>query len=319
MRYHELAVQRWLNSRFVVREGYPVPVVFTSPMDAFSYFQQLWADDNNPFAYLFALKDSTGQPLYEPHPSPIRYPIISVHRKGWKYRTYQNFSIHRWRHINWPTVSDTGSVLYGKEQVGVGLGKCELGNVTTSRMPMAWDYRFQIDHFCNRPDTQAFFIEQLMQDLWRTGGVPQTWIKVTYPGWGEQLVRFYLDGDIESLTPEEPEDGKYVEFRTSFTMVVEGFDVDLRFKIYPALWTLIFGHGSVDPFTLQRTFEFFGSSDLRIDDANPTLDSRTNVPPDDVCQQELFDPGPDDLIVVMNGANNLTVTSFGTDMTLTLV
>ena len=113
MRYHELALQAWLNVWAVVRVGYPVPVIFAAPMDAFSQFEQLWAQDTNPFRYLFDLKDAKGTPLYEPFPSPMRYPIISVYRKGWKYRMYQNFSIHRWRQINWPTVSDTGTTLYG--------------------------------------------------------------------------------------------------------------------------------------------------------------------------------------------------------------
>ena len=71
MRYHELALQRWLNRVFQVREGYAIPVVFTSPMDAFSQFRQLWSRDNNPFNYLLDLKDANGTPLYEPFPSPI--------------------------------------------------------------------------------------------------------------------------------------------------------------------------------------------------------------------------------------------------------
>ena len=287
MRYHELAVQGWLNKLFFVRVGYPVPVVFAAPMDAFSQFEQLWSQDTNPFKYLFDLKDANGTPLYEPFPSPMRYPVISVYRKGWKYRAYQNFSIHRWRQINWPTVSDTGPAIYGVTQNGTELGRCDLGNVTTSRMPMAWDYRFQIDHFCNRPDTQAFFIEQLMQEFWRTGGTPQTWIRVHYPGWGPRLVRLYIDGEIESLTPEEPEPDKYVEFRTSFTVVVEGFDVDLNYEIFPAVWELVYGQTSIDPVTLQRSFIFFGSDDLRLGDNNPTLNERTNVPPDTQCQAEL--------------------------------
>ena len=292
MRYHELALQYWLNSLFVVREGYPVPVVFSSPMDAFSYFQQLWSDANNPFQYLFDLKDERGTPLYEPHPSPVRYPIISAYRKGWKYRNYQNFSIHRWRHLNWPTVANAGTERYGPQADGWDITKCQLGNVTTSRMPMAWDYRFQIDHFCNRPDTQAFFIEQLMQEFWRTGGpVPQTWITVPYPGWGNRRVRLYLDGDIESLTPEEPESGKNVEFRTSFTLVIEGFDVDLRYQIYPALWNLVFRFGPVAPIELNDCFNFTKTVDVRVSGSNTTLDSRPNVPTWGTCQNILRDIG----------------------------
>ena len=277
MRYHELAIQRWLNTWAFVREGYPVPVVFTSPLDAFSHFAQLWQRDSSPFAYLLELKDADGRPLYEPHPSPIRYPLLSVHRRGWKYRTGQNFSIHRWRHINWPTVSDEGPPIPGKEQIGTGLTRHDLGEVTTARRPMAWDYRFQIDHYCNRPDTQAFFIEQFMQQMWRTGGVPQTWITVPYPGYGDMLVRLFLEGDIENMTPEEPPQQQYVEFRTTLNIVLEGFDVDIRYKIYPALWTVVIGTGGeVDPEQLEVVF----TKDVRKGNENPTLDSRPNVPPD---------------------------------------
>jgi len=312
MRYHELALQRWLNGLFQVREGYPVPVVFTSPMDAFGAFAQLWGDANNPFGYLLSLKDDCGKPLYEPYPSPIRYPIISVHRKGWKYRSYQNFSIHRWRHINWPTVSDTGSVIPGKNQQGTGLQRCALGEVTTARRPMAWDYRFQIDFFSNRPDTVAFFLQQFMNEMWRTGGVPQTWIKVPYPGYGEMLVRLYLDGEIESMTPEEPEPGKNVEFRTSITVVVEGFDVDLRFKIYPALWYLVLGSGSVEPTALENAFVEYARFDGRIQNQNPTLDSRTNVPSNGTCAVALEGRGePDSAPVPLLSLSNVGANQFG--------
>lgn len=275
MRYHELALQRWLNSWAIVREGYPVPVVYSSPLDAFGHFQNLWARDRNPFTYLLDLKDEDGKPYYEPHPSPARYPIISVHRRGWQYRTSQNFSIHRWRHLNWPTVSDAGPVVPGKEQIGTGLTQRDLGEVTTARRPMAWDYRFQIDHFCNRPDTQAFYIEQFMQQMWRTGGVPQTWITVPYPGYGDMLVRLFLEGGIENMTPEEVPDGKYTEFRTTLSVVVEGYDVDIRYKVYPAMWYVILGQRtSVTQDELQVVF----TQDARENAENPTLDSRTPPP-----------------------------------------
>ncbi len=311
MRYHELAIQSWLNGLFFVREGYPVPVVFTSPMDAFSAFKELWADTNNPFAYLLDLKDANGIPLYEPYPSPVRYPIISVHRKSWKYRTYQNFSIHRWRHINWPTVSNAGTAYYGPEALGWDLTKCRLGNVTTSRMPMAWDYRFQIDHFCNRPDTQAFFLEQLMHELWRTGGVPQTWLVVPYPGWGKRRVRLYLDGDIESLTPEEPEEGKNVEYRTSFTVVLEGFDVDLHYEVYPALWNLIMRLGPVAPIELSQCFYGTYTTDLRISGSNSSIDLRPNVPSWGTCQDALRADINDQIVIQMVSLDNTGSNAFG--------
>jgi hypothetical protein len=315
VRYHELWLLHFLNNLFYVRLGYPVPVVFTSPMDAFANFQQLWASANNPFAYLLHLKDAEGNAIYQPYPQPVRYPIISVYRKGWKYRPYQNFSIHRMRHINWPTVSDTGPLLAGKVQVGTGLRKIDLGNVTTSRWPMAWDYRFQIDHFCMRPDTQSFFMEQLMREFWRTGGKPQTWLPIHYPGWGKRLVRLYLEGDIENLTPEEPEDEHNVEFRTSITIVIEGFDVDLYYKTYPAFWTLVVQAGrAVSPALLQQTFEFVGSYDERVLSANPTLDRRRNVPPDDGGMVELADRGAPTIIPV--DMNPITANNQFGDVTL---
>lgn len=288
MRYHELAVQRWLNKVFTLRWGVPVPVVITSPMDAFSLFSKLWSEANNPFQYLLAIKDENGVPLYQPYPAPVRYPVISVYRKGWKYRQYQNFSIHRMRHINWPTVSDAARLHNaGTHQQGTQLTLCDLGDVTTSRFPMAFDYRFQIDHFCNRPDTQAFFTSQLFREFWRTGGqILQTWSVVKYPGFGDKLVRIYIDGDIESLTPEEPEEGKNVEYRTSFTIVVEGYDLDLDYKVYPALWNLILRVGTASPQEVNAAFDFVGTNNLREQPENPEVEYRQTVtimPPEGTC------------------------------------
>lgn len=271
MRYHELAVMAWLNRVFLVREGYPVPVVFSSPMDAFSHFANLWKDENNPFSYLLSAKDERGSPLYLPYPAPVRYPLLSVHRKDFKLRPGQNYSIHRFRHLNWPTVSDNAA-------------KTDLANVTTSRMPMAFDYRYQVDHYCTRPDSQALFIQRLMDVFWMTGGTLQAWLPVNYPGWGTQLVRFYLDGDIENATPEEPEEGKHVEFRTTFTLVVEGYSVDVRMQVFPAFWETIFKSTGVygrspTPSELADA-QIIATYDERIQCANPTINARSNIPSD---------------------------------------
>lgn len=274
MRYHELALVRWLNQWALVREGYPVPVVFSNPMDAFSHFAQLWSSANNPYKYLLDLKDEAGTPLYEPHPSPARYPIISVHRRGWKYRPGQNYSIHRWRHVNWPTTSDEGPTVPGKVQIGTQVYRADLGEVLTARRPMAWDYRFQIDHFCTRPDTQAFFIDQLMDQLWRAGGNPQTWLVVDFPGYGAMQVRLALEGDIENMTPDEAQTDKSMEFRTSINVVVEGYHVDTKFESYPALWTMTVNSVGSGTTVVDAAFH----EDLRRYGANLTLDSRSNVP-----------------------------------------
>ena len=288
MRYHELWLQRWLYSRFFVREGYPVPVVFATPMDAFSLFSKLWADENNPFAYLFALKDEHGTPLYEPYPSPVRYPLISVMRQGVKLRTYQNFSTHRWRHVNWPTVSDTQEIP-GKEQQGNELTKCDLGEVTTSRMPMAFDYKFQIDHFCLRPDTQAVFLERVINQFWRSGGAHlQTWMQIEYPGWGRQYIRIYIDGDIDTRAPDETQfQDKTVEYRTSFTLTVEGFSIDVAYETVPALWKLIFTTASLDQLEQLTEIQTMSATiDLRSTGTNFVLDSRPDIPPSGRCQTD---------------------------------
>lgn len=292
MRYHELAVQRWLYSKFVVREGYPVPVVFATPMDAFTVFTRLWKDDNNPFRFLLDLKDEHGTPLYEPHPSAVRYPLLSVARKPVKYRPYQNFSIHTWKHVNWPTISDTGALpVGGRDQTGTNLLKCDLGNVTTSYMPMALDYRFQIDHFCLRPDTQAFYLSRLMRQFWRTGATLQTWMEVNYPGWGPQYVRMYVDGDIvDHSAPEEAEaQDKNIEFRTSYTLVVEGFDLDLEYQTVPALWNI--RSSSASPQELDGLFYPPLDLDLRASGTNPVLGSRTDIPSAGTCARDHLDLG----------------------------
>lgn len=280
MRYHELALQKWLYGTFFVREGYPIPVVFSTPMDAFGNFLQLWKSDKNPFKYLTNLKDDNGTPLYEPYPSTLRYPLISVFRRRWTYRPEQSYGVHQFRHMNWPTVASNPS-------------RCELGEVTTSFRPNAWDYKFQIDHFCMRPDTQAYFIEQLMRNfIGIGGGSPQTWMTIHFPAIGFQRIRMYLDGDIENSTPEEPEDGKHVEFRTTINLVIEGYSIDQNIKIVPALWNLILrSNGSASPDELQAAFDQQITLDLRLGDNNSVLNSRSNVPSDTACQKALASHG----------------------------
>jgi hypothetical protein len=285
MRYHELALQAWLYGRFFVREGYPVPVVFGTPMDAFSKFKDLWAASNNPFEYLYNIKDDDGTPLYEPHPSAPRYPLISVMRKGWKYRQGQNFSIHKWRRLNWPTVSDD-------------VARGNLGTVTTSYMPMAWDYKYQIDYFSMRPDTQAFFIENMMRQFWRTGGSPQTWINVIYPGIGQHYIRMYMsDETLDWQTPDEPESDKIMEFRTTVNITVEGYSIDTNFQFEPAMWTLVIGDASasVDELTYVAPLD---TENLKVGNANPSMLDRDNIPDDGVIDgtQEFYGTVATDIV-----------------------
>jgi len=275
MRYHELALQAWLSRKFFVREGYPVPVVFASPMDAFSKFKDLWSRDNNPFNYLFDLKDEKGTPLYEPHPSVPRYPLISVMRKGWKYRQQQNFSIHHWRQLNWPTVSDD-------------VKREDLGTVTVSFMPMAWDYRFQLEFYSTRPDTQAFFIETMMRQFFRSGGALQTWSLVEYPGIGQHYIRLIMEGDsLEWSTPPEPEADKIAEYRTTVNITVEGY----------------FNDASATQADLDRISPI-ATENLRIDNNNPTMLDRDNIPANgtNATLSPTFGTGGDQYIFLGTGA-----------------
>jgi hypothetical protein len=280
MRYHELALQHWLNANFLLRWGVPIPVIFSNPMDAFSEFTLEWSRDQNAYQYLLDVKDDIGTPLYLPHPSPIRYPLISVYRRNYKLRQSHNFSIHNMRHIEWPTVSDAGTHVYGKEQHGVNLEVGDLGMVTVTRYPMAVDFKFQVDFFCNRPDTQAFFLRQLFKQFWRTGGPQlQTWTLVKYPILGPKLVRLYLDGEVENTTPETPEDGKNQEFRVTISLVLEGYEIDVDYKLYPALWKIVTRSGAITPLKIAGEFGIDNSQVdyFRVDSMRDTPESNPTV------------------------------------------
>ena len=267
MRIHELALQKWLSDRFFVAVGFPVPVVFSSPMDAYSQFQNLLNVDTE-LRKIYEIKDDNGTPLFMPYPAQTAFPLLSVMRKSWAYRTYQNFSTSR-EIVNWPTISPNVS----REQ---------LGNVTTRQRPMAWDFKFQIDFHCMRPDTQAMYVERLMRAFLQTSGNPQTWIPVAYPGWGTKNVRMFMESSsIENTTSEEPEDGKVQQFRTTVQVVIEGWSVDIDAKETPALWTLLVGTNAANKNDLESLF----SIDLRIQNDNKVMLARENVPPNDPALQ----------------------------------
>jgi hypothetical protein len=280
LRFHEMALQRWFYSTFFVAAGYPIPVVFGTPMDAFGNFNRLWKKDKSPFAYLFALKDTQGRPLYEPTPSNLRYPLISVLYKSSRLRVDQSYGLHQYRHMNWPTVADN-------------VQRCDLGNVSVSQRPMGWDFRFQVDHYCMRPDTQAFFTHAIYRAFAVGGGTPQTWVPVYFPVLGWQKIRLFLDGDVENSTKDEPEDQKHVEFRTTFNLVMEGYSIDQDIEIVPALWTLVLrgGQESASPGELDFAFNEQQSVDLRLGDNNPDVSTRANIPSDTQCQIELAQTG----------------------------
>jgi len=245
MRVHELALQRWLNRVFLLKEGFPVPVVFSPPMDAFSHFTELWRmpKDQNPFGYLLDLKDDNGKPLYMPFPAPPLYPIISVKRRGWSYRPEQSFAYRYWRRLSLPTISSD-----------VELN--DLATTAQAKMPAAWSFKFQIDHYAMQPMTQALFIEALLRRGFPDAAtVPQCWIEAVYPGYfGKKLIRMTLDGDIQDITTNQPEDGKHVEYRTSFNVTVEGYSVPSTVVSAPVLWKIVFANSTLSPEQLESVF-----------------------------------------------------------------
>jgi len=270
MRYHELALQRWLYANFHVIEGYPVPLVISTPMDAFGHFANLWASQaNNPFKYLLDAKDSNGTPLYEPHPSPPRYPLFSAYRKGWEFRVEQNYSFHKWRNLSWTTA-----------QGAEGVARQHLGTAAKSYMPMAWNFKFQLDFYCLRPDTLALFISNFMKRMYRAGGNPQTWVEVAFPFYGRMLCRMTLDGPIGYPTPEQPTQGQNVEFRTTMNLTIEGWEVDLAIEQVPTFWYQVLNAQAptvVDPDVLETIYTV--TTDLRNPDfpnSNPNINLRTN-------------------------------------------
>lgn len=270
MRVHELALQRWCNTHFFVREGYPVPVVFSKPMDAFGHFTEIWKSGENPFQYLLDIKDEKGTPLYEPYPSPPRYPLISINRRRQSYRPAGNFSIHRRRTVSWPTVSND-------------VDREDLGSVRVRNRPMGVNFHFDITFWCLRPDTQALFFQKAWHCFWRSGGVPQTWVPTLYPTEEGMLnVRMALEGDISDGTPDDPVQDQ-VKYQTNMAVRIEGWHMDMRDEVLPAFWTLItnfnlmVGDGEVNPYQLQTVYA--QSIDLRSQCENPNILTRVTNPP----------------------------------------
>jgi hypothetical protein len=268
MRVHELAVMRWLNQRFLVADGYPMPVLFSKPMSAFSDFRQLWQQDNGPFAYLLQAKDKEGRPLYQPHPSPPIYPLLTINRKSWKFAPQRNFGSQWKRHAGWPTVSND-------------VKKKDLGTAREQRMPQGWDYSITIDHYATRPDQQAHFIQELQLGWFPSASVPNTWIKAVYPDiFGKKLIRVLLEGDITDSTEEEPVDN-YRVYRTTVNLIVEGWVPDPDFIYVNTFWVEAEKATAISPADLEAAFnpEVTQMKDLRDTENNGIFNTATGMPP----------------------------------------
>jgi len=269
MRLHELALQNWFNRRFVIQNGFPIPVLFVSPMDAYAHYKSLWGSAQNPFKYLKDMVDDKGKKVYDPDPAPPRYPFISVYRKGWAYRPTQNYAYQEFRRVAWPTVNG----------VDEGLTRDDLGTVAKVKMPAAWDFKFQIDHFAATPQGQSEFVRRVFRSFNLCGGTPQTWIPVVYPGHlGVMLVRMYMVGEIDSLTPDVVEENKQTEYRTSFSATIEGYSPDLSYEMIPAVWSVVFNtKAEVEPGVLETLYT--QAFDLRKKEDNPRFNTRVPLPP----------------------------------------
>lgn len=272
MRVHELALQRWFYTNFFVQGAkYPIPVLFAPPRLAFSEFNQLWrtaTNPDNPFHYLTMLKDAKGRPLYEPYPSNVRYPLVSIKRLGTRYRPNQSYAIHRYRRVSWPTVA-------------ADVVRQDLGMVAQAQMPSAWDYRYQVSFFCRQPQTLAYFNSRLHAAMKLAAADPQTYIVARYPHHhGPQYLRLVLDASIDDVQ-QDTHNEAYVEYQTSFNLTLEGYHVCYDLKYVPAFWRLVAGMSVVAPDTLASLYDFRDASlsrDLRDEAINPVLDSAINVP-----------------------------------------
>jgi len=264
MRIHELALQWWCHTHFFVADGYPVPVVFAKPMDAFADFKQQWSNPDNPYLYLLKAKNKNGSPLYEPYPSPARYPLISITRRRQSYRNYGTFSTHRARHISWPTVSND-------------VVKQDLGNVRVRNRPIGLNFHLDVTYWCLRPDTQALFMQRVWACFWRNGAQPQTWIRAKYPTEENvMLIRLCLESDVSDAT-EDDRGSQQIRYQTTFSVRVEGYQVDMQDLVLPALWQVTTNlNAVVAPDTLEQLMT--STVDLRDIDENPVIDNRAGIP-----------------------------------------
>jgi hypothetical protein len=282
MRIHELALQRWLNKAFLVQDGYPVPVIFSVPRDAHAEFGRLWKMEGNPFSYLLNMTDSQGRKVYQPYPTNVIYPLICVKRLNWRLRPSQSAGYHMNRRVYYPTVNGNGTIhpIYGSGSVT----RDDLAWTGSLGLETGWDFRFQIDHFCNTPQTQAIFVNQLQRKLRFTGAQAQTFIVAKFPfPHQKRYLRMYLESDIDNVSNEAVNEQSQ-EIRTSFTICIEGYWMDYLTQFNPVMWEYALGKEktTVPPDMLDRYFDFndiyAGVKDVRIGETNPVVNSRPGLP-----------------------------------------
>ena len=267
VKMHALALTRWINQWSFLKEGVPTPVIWATPMDAFSQFDKLWQDANSPFAYLKGMGQPDGAAVV--FPVVQRFPLINIDFRGMSYAADRSYSGRTYRRLGWPTVE-------GQQTPGVTLSS--LGYVSQARMPLAFNYRYQVDHWALRPDTQAFFIRQLLKSVRASGAELQTYVRTLYPSYyGNALVKLKIDSDINDTTEKDPTD-QTVKYRTTINCTLEGWAIDQTLTVTPTFWTVNNMSIAFDPNHLDQIY-LMNSTDLRPYQQNPVLGLRQNLPP----------------------------------------
>lgn len=260
-RIYELALHRWLQSRFFIAEGLPVPVVFSKPARAFQSANEEFQKPGGPYAYLLSYKDAQGNPLYASYPAPLMLPLISVDRQRWALDPTRNSGVHQNRYVGWPTVSPD-------------VARKNLGNVLVTRSPQAWNYYFQVDFWSKSMATNAELIGAWMQAFLLSASEPNVWIKTIYPSHiGAKLVSMVQQGDITDTSDFLPETNTMV-YKFSVNLMLKAWHYDYDLQVAPALWNAAFVNGPVDPETMQILYE----ADLTGDSKHSILGERDNIP-----------------------------------------
>jgi hypothetical protein len=264
VRLHGFALRRWFYRNFLLREGFPIPVVYAVPMDAFAEFRRLWTDTNS----LDYLKSTNAQALGV-WPQNIVTPLISFVFTGDKYRPDLTASTRVNRTYAWVTAGNPAKTSIN-----------QLGNVQQVRYSQAAEFNFQVDFWCQKPETQAIFYEQLAQAFRvSSAGTRQTWVTVPYPvTHGTQNVRLIQTSDTSNLTESQsaPE-GNIVMYHTSFTVSIEGYYPDRTSFIVPTAWYMGLSITQNNPSPLELTTLYLLNSG-NLAQQNPVLALRSNLP-----------------------------------------
>ena len=270
LRVHALAITRWLNQAFYLAAGVPVPVIWATPMNAFSQFDELWNQNPSPYDYLKSWSANTANPQQGAvFPNPQRFPLINLDFKSFTYAPDRSYGGKVFRTLGWQAVDTLQTP---------GFTLSDLGNVQQARMPLAMDLNYQVDHWCLRPDTQAFFVEQLLETFKVSQATLQRYIPVLYPSYfGTWLVKMRLDPTISDGTEKDPVDN-VVKYRTTFNLTLEGWRADQKIRVTPALWSISLNLNAVEPNQIEELYALNGL-DLRAYQQNPVLALRTNLPP----------------------------------------